>query len=36
MTMGRWLHDYNHHRPHSAYGGRPPVSRLTNLPGEYI
>ena len=24
-----WLHHYNHHRPHSALGGQPPVSRLT-------
>ncbi|WP_431832963.1 integrase core domain-containing protein [Corynebacterium freneyi] len=34
-TKGRWLRDYNHHRPHSACGGLPPVSRLTNLPGQY-
>lgn len=34
--LGRWLHDYNHHRPHSACGGLPPVSRLTNLPDQYI
>ena len=27
-----WLHFYNHHRAHSAIGGQPPVSRLTNLP----
>jgi transposase InsO family protein len=27
-----WLHFYNHHRAHSAIGGRPPVTRLTNLP----
>ena len=27
-----WLHFYNHHRAHSAIGGRPPVSRLTNVP----
>lgn len=31
-----WLHYYNHHRAHSATGGRPPVSRLTNLPGHHI
>lgn len=31
-----WLHEYNHHRPHSATGGKPPISRLTNLPGQYI
>ncbi|WP_394770847.1 integrase core domain-containing protein, partial [Lacisediminihabitans sp.] len=30
-----WLHDYNHHRPHTAIGGKPPISRLTNLPGQY-
>jgi transposase InsO family protein len=27
-----WIHYYNHHRAHSAIGGRPPVTRLTNLP----
>ena len=30
-----WLHEYNHHRPHTAIGGHPPISRLTNLPGQY-
>ena len=30
-----WLHEYNHHRPHTAIGGRPPITRLTNLPGQY-
>lgn len=35
-TLGRWIHDYNHHRPHSACGGQPPITRLTNLPGQYI
>jgi len=30
-----WLHFYNHHRAHSAVGGRPPVTRLTNLPGHH-
>lgn len=30
-----WLHFYNHHRAHSAIGGRPPVTRLTNLPGHH-
>lgn len=29
------LHFYNHHRAHSAIGGRPPVTRLTNLPGHH-
>jgi transposase InsO family protein len=31
-----WLHFYNHHRAHSAIGGRPPVTRLTNLPEHHI
>jgi transposase InsO family protein len=30
-----WLHFYNYHRAHSAIGGQPPVSRLTNLPGHH-
>ena len=30
-----WLHEYNHHRPHTAIGGHPPISRLTNLSGQY-
>jgi transposase InsO family protein len=30
-----WLHFYNHHRAHSALGGHPPVTRLTNLPGHH-
>jgi transposase InsO family protein len=29
-----WLHRYNHHRGHTALGGRPPASRLTNLSGQ--
>ena len=30
-----WLHDYNHHRLHSAIGKVPPITRLTNLTGHY-
>jgi transposase InsO family protein len=30
-----WLHRYNHHRSHTALGGRPPVSRVNNLRGSY-
>ena len=30
-----WIHFYNHHRPHSAIGGRPPITRLTNVPGHH-
>jgi transposase InsO family protein len=31
-ALPSWLHFYNHHRAHSAIGGQPPVTRLTNLP----
>jgi transposase InsO family protein len=34
-TLPTWLHSYNHHRPPSAIGGQPPISRLTNLPGHH-
>ncbi len=34
-ALPAWLHHYNHHRPHTAIGGHPPISRLTNLPGQY-
>ena len=30
-----WLHTYNHHRHHSAIGGKPPITRLNNLPGHH-
>jgi transposase InsO family protein len=30
-----WLHRYNHHRGHTALGGRPPATRVTNLSGQY-
>jgi transposase InsO family protein len=30
-----WLHWYNHHRPHTALGGHPPITRCTNLPEHY-
>jgi hypothetical protein len=28
-----WVHFYNHHRAHTAIGGKPPVSRQTNQTG---
>ncbi|MCT2588338.1 IS481 family transposase, partial [Actinophytocola gossypii] len=31
-ALPAWLHFYNHHRAHSAIGGQPPITRLTNLP----
>jgi len=34
-ALPAWLHAYNHHRQHSAIGKVPPITRLTNLPGQY-
>ncbi len=34
-ALPAWLHEYNHHRPHTAIGAKPPISRLTNLSGQY-
>jgi len=34
-ALPAWLHEYNHHRLHSAIGKVPPITRLTNLPGHY-
>jgi transposase InsO family protein len=33
-ALPAWLHRYNHHRPHTALGGLPPASRVTNLWGQ--
>jgi transposase InsO family protein len=35
-ALPAWLHTYNHHRQHSAIGKASPITRLTNLPGQYI
>jgi transposase InsO family protein len=35
-ALPAWLHEYNHHRPHTAIGNRPPITRLTNLSEQYI
>jgi len=34
-ALPAWLHHYNHHRPHTATNKQPPITRLTNLPGQY-
>jgi transposase InsO family protein len=34
-ALDKWLHLYNHHRTHTALGGLPPASRVTNLTGQY-
>lgn len=33
-ALPAWLHEYNHHRRHTAIGTVPPISRLTNLAGQ--
>jgi len=34
-ALPAWLHTYNHHRQHSAIGKVPPITRVTNLSGQY-
>jgi transposase InsO family protein len=34
-ALSGWLHHYNHHRPHTALGNLPPITRCTNVPGQY-
>ncbi|PDQ34186.1 MAG: IS481 family transposase, partial [Candidatus Lumbricidophila eiseniae] len=34
-ALPAWLHEHNHHRPHTTIRAKPPISRLTNLPGQY-
>jgi transposase len=35
-ALPAWIHYYNHHRPHTALGRSAPMSRLTNVSGQYI
>lgn len=30
VTYQTWIHDYNHHRPHTALGGLSPIDRVHN------
>ncbi len=30
-----WLDEYNYPRPHHALAGKPPASRVNNVPGHY-
>ncbi|MCF6736273.1 integrase core domain-containing protein, partial [Blastococcus sp. KM273129] len=30
-----WLHQYNHHRPHTALGNLPPITGCSNVPDQY-
>jgi transposase InsO family protein len=34
-ALPAWLHEYNHHRPHSAIGKHSPITRLNNLAGHH-
>jgi transposase InsO family protein len=34
-ALPAWIHEYNHHRPHTAIGNASPITRLTNVPGQY-
>jgi transposase InsO family protein len=34
-ALPAWIHEYNHHRPHSAIGKRSPITRLDNLAGHH-
>jgi transposase InsO family protein len=35
-ALAHWLNEYNYMRPHHALAGKPPASRVNNLPGRYI
>ncbi len=35
-ALPAWVHTYNNHRGHTALGGQPPASRVTNLSGQNI
>ena len=34
-ALADFLHNYNHHRCHTALGGHPPISRVNNASGQY-
>jgi len=34
-ALPAWVHEYNHHRPHSAIGKATPITRLNNLAGHH-
>jgi transposase InsO family protein len=33
-TYQAWIHHYNHHRPHTGIGGKPPIERVHNVNGK--
>ena len=34
-ALPAWLHEYNHHRPHTAIAGQAPFTRLANVSGHH-
>lgn len=34
-ALPQWQHHYNHHRPHTALGNLPPITRCTNVTEQY-
>jgi transposase InsO family protein len=36
QALSHWLHYYNERRPHTSLGGRPPISRVHNVPKQDI
>jgi transposase InsO family protein len=34
-ALAGWIRWYNRHRPHGTLGGRPPISRVSHLRGQY-
>lgn len=35
QALTRWLHLYNHHRPHTSLRGQPPMTRVNNVVGQH-
>lgn len=33
-TYQQWVHNYNHHRPHTGIGGKSPIQRVHNVQGK--
>jgi len=34
-ALPAWIHEYNHHRPHTAIGKASPITRMNNLAGHH-
>jgi len=33
-TYQDWIHDYNHHKPHTGIGGKSPIDRVHSVNGQ--